>query len=266
VTASADPVLLEVSAAVATVTLNRPDSANALTAAAKQALLEALARVADDPTVRCVLVTGAGRAFCAGQDLAEHAEVLASGGGGAAIDVATDAYNRIVLLLATMPKPVVAAVNGACAGAGLGVALACDLRLAAAGARFATAFAGVGLAADSGVSWTLPRTVGTSTAMSMLILGRRLSADDALAAGLVAEVVPDAALATRAAEVGAALAAGPTAAFAAIKTQLATSSVTNLEDALAVEARLQAQVGATADHRGAVAAFLAKQTPTFEGR
>jgi 2-(1,2-epoxy-1,2-dihydrophenyl)acetyl-CoA isomerase len=250
--------------AVATVTLARPDQANSLTTAAKEALLAALRSAAEDPDVRAVVLTGSGRAFCAGQDLAEHAGALESDPDHA-FDTVAEHYAPIVSALATMRKPVVAAINGTCAGAGIGFALACDLRVAAAGVRFAPAFTGIGLTADSGLSATLARAVGWSRAMGLLMLGEVIDADEALRIGLVHEVVAPEELGARVSELAARLAAGPTQAFAALKEAMWAATGLDLDGMLALEGTLQQRLAATADHRGAVAAFLEKRRPEFSG-
>jgi 2-(1,2-epoxy-1,2-dihydrophenyl)acetyl-CoA isomerase len=260
----AGPVRVEIAAAVATVTIARPEQANSLTTAAKEALLAALEGVAGDEAVRAVVLTGSGRAFCAGQDLAEHAKAL-SKDPGHAFDTVSRHYNPIVQSLSTMPKPVIAAINGTCAGAGMGFALACDLRLAASGAKFAPAFTGIGLTADSGLSATLPRAIGWSRAMGLLLLGTVIDADEALRVGLVHEVVPPDELPDRVAALAERLAAGPTKAFAALKVALWYSASAQLTDVLQLEGELQKRLASTADHQGAVQAFLEKRRPDFTG-
>lgn len=251
--------------AVATLTLHRPDALNALDIAIKEALLHRLAELAGDPTVRAVVLAGAGRAFCAGQDLREHAATLATPGGGAMTTV-RDHYGPLALALAGLPKPVVAAVTGLAAGAGAGLAFLCDLRVGGPGTRFLTAFAGVGLAADTGVSWSLPRLVGQARATELLLLSEPVGAAEALRLGLLTRLVDaDAAVLPAAQQLAARLAAGPTLAYAQLKRELAAAGGA-LDTALAVEADAQAVCGATADHQAAVAAFLAKQTPTYTGR
>src|ERR1700722_6489067 len=183
-----DSVLRERDGAVATITINRPRAANALTADAKVQLLDALRDCSGDETIRAVVLTGAGTAFCAGQDLREHAGELAA---STALNTVREHYNPIVTTITSMPKPVVAAVNGVAAGAGAGLAFACDFRVAARRASFMLAFARVGLAADTGVSWTLPRLAGTAAATEMLMLAESVDADRALALGLVNSVVAD---------------------------------------------------------------------------
>jgi 2-(1,2-epoxy-1,2-dihydrophenyl)acetyl-CoA isomerase len=199
--------------AVATITMTTP----ALALATKQALLAAVVGASDDSDVRAVALTGTGRVFTAGQDLGEHAAALRDGGAEAAFATIDAHYNPLISALATMPKPVLAAINGTCAGAGLGIALACDLRIAAAGARFTTAFAGIGLTPDSGLSASLSRAVGIARASELVLLARPFTAEEALAWGLVGSVMPAAALADEAASVAARLAAGPTRAYATAK-------------------------------------------------
>ena len=251
----------QVAGAVATITMTKP----ALGLAAKQALLAAAERAGDDEDIRAVVLTGSGRVFTAGQDLGEHADALRSRGAGA-FDTLGEHYNPLVTSLATMPKPVVAAINGACAGAGLGLALACDLRIAAAGARFTTAFTGIGLTPDSGLSASLSRALGTARASELIMLATPFTAEDALSWGLVGRVVPAAELAGAADELATLLAGGPTRAYATAKRAIREAWAAPWPEVLAAEARDQAELGATADHHGAVEAFLAKRRPEFTGR
>jgi 2-(1,2-epoxy-1,2-dihydrophenyl)acetyl-CoA isomerase len=256
-------VSLAIADAVGTVTID--SDRGALPTATKTALRDALNRLADDPAVRAVVLTGSGGTFCVGQDLKEHAAAL-SRDATAALDTVREHYNPIVTALATMPKPVIAAVNGTAAGAGAAFAFACDLRLVSDVAVFHLAFAGIGLSVDSGLSWTLPRLVGFGRATELLLRPRPISASDALALGLATEVVPAAGLAARAATVGAELAAGPTVAFGATKQALAYSAGHGLVDALDMEAGMQTLAGTTDDHADAVRAFLDKRPPVFRGR
>jgi 2-(1,2-epoxy-1,2-dihydrophenyl)acetyl-CoA isomerase len=211
-----------------------------------------------------VLLTGSGRAFCVGQDLAEHVEAL-RGNAAQSLSVVEDEYNPLVLALAALRVPLVVAVNGACAGAGMGIALAGDLRVAAAGAKFTTAFAGIGLSSDSGLASRLVHCVGGSRAAELLLLPEPFTAETAATWGLVHRVVEPAQVLPEAQALAARLAAGPTAAYRALKTVLATAATDPLEDTLALEARLQTALGATADHREAVEAFLAKRPAQFTG-
>jgi 2-(1,2-epoxy-1,2-dihydrophenyl)acetyl-CoA isomerase len=250
--------------AVAVVTLNRPQRRNALTVELKEQLVAALERVATDGSVRAVVLAGTGKSFCVGQDLGEHAEALRVDATTAFATVERH-YNPIVRALATMPKPVVAAINGGAVGAGLGFALACDLRVAAEGATFATAFSAIGLTADSGLSATLVHSLGHARATELMLLGEPFDAAAALASGLVRAVVPADEVLGAALELARRLAAGPTRAYAETKRALALGAVSSLDTVLAAEGAAQARLGVTADHQAAVEAFLAKQRPTFEG-
>ncbi|MEQ4716861.1 enoyl-CoA hydratase-related protein [Nonomuraea sp. B19D2] len=251
----------DVADAVATITLDRPEAMNSLTAETKDRLLAALREAAQDREVRAVLLTGSGRAFCAGQDLREHADNLEAGRGLA--DTVRVHYNPIVELITTMPKPVVAAVNGVAAGAGASLAFACDLRVASEKAKFALAFSGIGLAPDSGASWTLQRLVGRGRAAELMLLGEPLDAARALELGLVTRVVPADDVLKTAQELAVRLAHGATLAYAATKRALAYAATHSLSDSLAMEADLQDECAATQDHQNATRAFLAKERPTF---
>jgi 2-(1,2-epoxy-1,2-dihydrophenyl)acetyl-CoA isomerase len=248
---------------VATITLDAPATMNSLTVRMKLALLDALAQARDDDAVRAVVLTGAGRAFCTGQDLKEHADGLAAG--DRTLTTVVDHYNPIITAITTLPKPVVAAVNGMAAGAGAALAFACDLRIASDAAAFLMAFARVGLGPDSGASWTLQRLIGRGRAVAMLMLAEPVSAHDALAMGLVSAVVPAAELEATVGEIAGRLANGPTVAYAAIKETIDFSASHSLPESLAHEAEAQARCGATADHLDAVEAFLAKRPATFNG-
>jgi 2-(1,2-epoxy-1,2-dihydrophenyl)acetyl-CoA isomerase len=262
-----DSVLREQAGAVATVTINRPAARNALTAEAKIGLLDALRDCSADRTIRAVVLTGAGSAFCAGQDLREHAEQLAAGAAGPApLRTVREHYNPMVETIRAMPKPVIAAINGVAAGAGAALALACDFRLAARRASLLMAFARIGLGADSGASWTLQRLVGPARATELLMLAEPVTADEALRLGLLTSVVADEELPAAAAAFAARLAAGPTLAYAAIKEALDYSAGHGLHESLAREADLQEQLGRTRDHQAATRAFVGKEQPVFESR
>lgn len=264
-----DTVLLDVAVldegAVATVTLNRPEAMNSLTVEAKEALLETLTAVRSDPRVRALVLTGTGRAFCVGQDLNEHAALLAAGDPSPLSTVAKH-YNPVVTALAELPYPTIAAVNGTAAGAGLGLACALDLRIGAAGTRYTTAFAGVGLSTDSGLSWTLPRLVGAARATELLLLGQPFTSERALEIGLLNQLVAPEEVLPTAQALAAQLAAGPTAAYGYIKQALTFAASKSLSEALREEDRLQTMAGSTTDHGTAVTAFLAKERPVFTGR
>src|SRR5690625_2135003 len=238
---------------------------HSLDKATKVSLVSAVRRAADDAEVRAVVLTGTGRAFSVGQDLKEHAEDLATGRSTLGHTV-LDHYNPTVKTLVTMPKPVIAAVNGVAAGAGASYAMACDLRIVADTAGFNLAFAGIGLASDTGSSWTLPRLVGWAKARELLFFPRNVSAQEALDLGLATEVVPADQLATRSTELATQLAAGPTVAYSALRQSLEFSASHSFEESLAFEAAMMQLAGDTADHRAAVAAFLAKRPTEFRGR
>ena len=255
---------IDVADGVATLTLNRPDSLNSLNRALKVALRDTLTGITADPSVRAVVLAGAGRAFCVGQDLREHADVLASN--AAPLATVEEHYNPIALALGTMPKPVVAAVHGMAAGAGAGLAFLADFRIGGPSTAFLMAFAGVGLAGDTGVSWTLPRLVGHAKATELLLLAEPVRVAEAQRLGLLTQVVDsDEAVLTTAHALAARLAAGPTTAYAQIKRELRDGTPGSLAQALAIEADAQRIAGETKDHRSSVEAFVAKRPPTFTG-
>jgi 2-(1,2-epoxy-1,2-dihydrophenyl)acetyl-CoA isomerase len=259
------PVVVEREGAVATVRLNRPEAMNSLDLATKKALLVALTEVAEDTEVRCVVLTGSGRAFCVGQDLRQHVELLQRDDASLWETVPAH-YNPIVELLATMNKPVVAAVNGVAAGAGAAFAMAADFRVMVDAAGINLAFAGIALSCDSGSSWWLPRLVGPARAKELLLLPRTLPAAECLELGLVTQVVAAQDLETTVRELATRLAAGPTLAYGSIRRAVAFSGGHDLSTSLAQEADLMALTGASADHHAAVAAFLAKEKPEFTGQ
>ena len=259
-------VLLDVADGVGTITLNRPDAYNSLDIATKELLLETVRSVADDPAVRCVVLTGSGRAFCTGQDLKEHIELLENGGSDLLFTTVDQHYNPIVTTLAGMAKPVIAAVNGVAAGAGASLAFACDLRIVADTAGFNLAFANVALSCDTGASYHLQRLVGRAKAIELLYFPSTVSAAEALELGLATRVVPAGELAAEVGALAARLAAGPTVALGAIRQSVAFAAGHSFEESLELESAMMQKTGATADHRAAVAAFVAKQQPVFEGR
>lgn len=250
-----------VSDAVATLTLDRPEALNALTVPLKTSLLAAFRQVARDRAIRVVVLTGAGRAFCAGQDLRERLEP-----GAAPLEVELrERYNPIVTAMRDLPQPIVAAVNGVAAGAGASLALASDLRLASESASFALAFGRVGLVPDSGATWLLPRLVGPAVAAELALAGTTLSAADALRVGLVSRVVLPGELAPTAREVALAIAAGAPTAVALTKRAMRRAMEAGWTETLDYEAELQGVAGRMADHRRGIDAFLAKVRPEFEG-
>jgi 2-(1,2-epoxy-1,2-dihydrophenyl)acetyl-CoA isomerase len=258
---SDSPVLYQVDGAVATITLNRPDVLNALNTALMLALREAVTAASDDAAVRAVIVTGAGRGFSAGADLASS-----SGGTGNAGTTLRERYHPVILAMRAMPKPIISAVNGVAAGAGMSIAMAGDIILAGRSASFLQAFSKIGLVPDAGSTWFLPRYVGDVRARALAILADRISATDAQNFGLVWQVHDDADLMPKAREMADRLAAMPTRAYAMIKQALNDSHQRDLATQLELEADLQVQAGQTEDFREGVAAFLQKRPPQFKGR
>jgi len=242
-------------------TLNRPDVLNAVNDRMSDELHEVLRRAERDAAVRCVVLTGAGRGFCSGQDLRDRRGVGEVSYG----ESLRRRYNPIVVRLATMEKPTIAAVNGVAAGAGCNLALACDLRVASERAAFIEVFARVGLVPDSGGTWFLPRLVGLGKAFELAYLAEPLDAQEALRLGLVNRVVPHEALLPETMAWARRLAAGPTRAYALAKRGLRFAQTAPLEQALEYEAYLQEIAGRTADHREGVAAFLEKRPPRYTG-
>jgi 2-(1,2-epoxy-1,2-dihydrophenyl)acetyl-CoA isomerase len=263
---TAPSVLLDVSDGIATITLNRPEAMNSLDIATKELLRDTVEAVAGDETVRCVVLTGTGRGFCVGQDLKEHIGLLRSGSSEELFRTVPEHYNPIVTALATMPKPVLAAVNGVAAGAGASLAMAADLRLLADDGGFNLAFAGVALSCDTGSSWTLQRLVGRAKALELLYLPSTLDAAECERLGLVNRVVPAAELADATRELALRLAAGPTVAFASIRESVSFAATHSFTESLEVEHTMMDRTGATEDHAAAVAAFVAKEKPVFQGR
>lgn len=264
--ATHEAVTYELVDAIATITLNRPDAMNSLTLETKMQLRDAVHRAAADAEVRAVVLTGSGRAFCVGQDLKEHVAELSKDDPGPLSNTVTEHYNPIVTAIATMPKPVIAAVNGVAAGAGASLAFAADFRILSQEAGFNTAFVGIALSCDTGVSWTLPRLVGHQKATELLLLPRTVKADEALELGLANRVVAGDKLSAVTAELAATLAAGPTLAYASIKRALAYAATHDLASSLEHEGGKMALTGASSDHLAAVQAFLAKEKPVFSGR
>jgi 2-(1,2-epoxy-1,2-dihydrophenyl)acetyl-CoA isomerase len=256
-----DGLRVEVDGPVATLTLDRPEALNALTVPVKVALRAALESIAADRAIRAVILTGAGRAFCAGQDLAERDEPDA-----APLEVEVrERYNPIIRALRSMGQPVIAAVNGVAAGAGASLAFACDLRIASEEARFVLAFGRIGLVPDSGATWFLPRLVGPAKAVELALVGDPVDAAEALRLGLVSKVVPGDQLMTEARTLADRLAAGAPLALSLTKGALDRSLTIDLDEALEAEARLQGIAGASADHAEGLTAFREKRQPRFTG-
>jgi 2-(1,2-epoxy-1,2-dihydrophenyl)acetyl-CoA isomerase len=256
-----DGLRVDVDGPVATLTLDRPAALNALTVPLKLALREALEAIAVDRAIRAVILTGAGRAFCAGQDLAEREHPDA-----APLDVELrERFNPIIRAIRSMGQPVIAAVNGVAAGAGASIAFACDLRIAAEDARFVLAFGRIGLVPDSGATWFLPRILGSAKAAELVLLGDPVDAAEALRLGLVSRVVSGDRLMTEARAMADRLADSAPLALALTKTALDRSMTIDLDEALEGEAKLQGIAGASADHAEGLAAFRAKRPPRFNG-
>lgn len=246
--------------AVVTLTLDRPDALNALNGTLRRELLTAFKAIARDDEVRAVVITGAGRGFCAGADLRGGSEERAFR------RVLASEYNPLIGAIRALPKPVVASVNGVAAGAGVSLALAADLVIASEDARFVPAFHRIGLVPDSGLARTLVRALGRHRAFEILVGERPMSADDAHELGLVAAVVPADALPDETRALAARLAAGPTAGIGLTKRLLNAAEDATLSEALDAEAALQDLAGRTEDHAEGVAAFGEKRDPDFHGR
>jgi 2-(1,2-epoxy-1,2-dihydrophenyl)acetyl-CoA isomerase len=245
--------------AVLTITLNRPEVFNAFTRALHAALRTALEEAAN-PEIRCVVITGAGRGFCAGQDLREFSEIDTT------LEEALEAtYHPNIRRIRALGKPVIAAVNGPVAGAGLSLATACDIRVASTAAAFVPGFVGIGLVPDSGGTWFLHRLLGFTRAFEWMSSNRKLGPDEALAWGLVSEVIPAEEFDERVAELAATWAALPTVAVAMTKQLFEHAHAASLEEQLAMEAELQQRSIGTADFAEGVAAFLEKRPPRFTG-
>ena len=260
-----EQIRFETGEGIARITLNRPDRLNSFTAQMHAELRDALARIAADTGVRALLLTGAGRGFCAGQDLADRAVAP----GAAPVDLGESIeknYRPLVLALRDLPLPVVCAVNGVAAGAGANLALACDLVVACRSASFIQAFCRIGLVPDSGGTYFLPRLVGSARAMGLAMLGERIPADQAAAWGLIWKCVEDDQFVPVVDALLAQLAHSSTRGLAALKRAMHASAGNALEQQLDLERDLQRDLGLGADYREGVAAFLEKRRPLFSGR
>jgi 2-(1,2-epoxy-1,2-dihydrophenyl)acetyl-CoA isomerase len=258
---SFEHILFTIDQGVASLTLNRPDQLNSFNAAMHQEVREALKQVRQNAEVRCLLITGAGRGFCAGQDLGDRNVAP----GSAAPDLGESIeknYNPLIRALRDLPMPVICAVNGVAAGAGANIALACDITLAARSSSFIQAFCKIGLVPDSGGTWTLPRAVGMARAKALALLGDKLSAEQAEQWGMIWRCVDDAALQDEALK----LATQPTYGLALIKRALNASASNSFDEQLDLERDLQRLAGRSEDYREGVSAFMAKRTPEFKGR
>jgi 2-(1,2-epoxy-1,2-dihydrophenyl)acetyl-CoA isomerase len=260
-----DPLRVEDRGSVRWIVVNRPEALNAFDESLGSAFLDAL-REASDPSVRCVVVTGEGKAFCAGEDLRALSGVYEQGEAPPLGEILRRRYNPAIVAMQELSKPVVAAVNGVAAGAGVSLALAADYRVMAEEASLILAFSKVGLVPDSGATWLLPRYLGAGKAMEMAFSGGAVTAQWALERGLVNRVVPLAELAAVTEEVAKGLADGPTAAYGLIKRLVWSSFSSRLEDHLEAEANAQTSAGATEDHMEGVKAFVEKRPPRFGGK
>ena len=257
-------ILFEIDQGVATITLNRPDVLNSFNRRMAIEVREALSSVTSNGDVRAVLLTGAGRAFCAGQDLAEASPK--EGPAPDFCDIVARGYNPIVRTLRQLDKPVVCAVNGIAAGAGANLAFACDFVLAASEASFVQSFSKIGLVPDTGGTFFLPRLVGMARATALMMLADKVSAAEAATIGLIHRVVEGGRLMEEAMGLARDLAKRPTRGLGLIKRALNASATNGLDEQLALEAQLQAEAGSTADYREGVKAFLEKRPPVFVGR
>ena len=253
---------------VLNLTLDQPDKLNALSEKMIAGLLEELQRAARDAEIRCVVLSGAGRGFCSGGDVSQMRE-RNEGTPGPTVDQRMTSLRRaeeVSLMLHELPKPTIAAINGAAAGAGLSIALACDLRIAADSARLITAFARVGFSGDFGGSWLMTRLVGPARAKEFYFLADPIEANQALALGLVNRVVPAASLMAETAALAKRIASGPSIAYSHMKANINAALTSDLRTLLDREAVGQTLTGHTEDHKEAVKAFLEKRQPTFKGR
>ncbi len=260
-----ETILFSIEAGAARLTLNRPDRLNSFTAHMHGEVARALSAVEADASVRALLITGAGRGFCAGQDLSDRA--VAPGEGGADLGESLEnRYNPLVRRLTALPMPVVCAVNGVAAGAGANIALAADIVIAAKSAKFIQSFANIGLVPDSGGTWTLPRLAGQARALGLALTGEPLPAETAAQWGLIWKCVEDDQLANEANALIEKFAAAPTRGLAAAKDAIRTASSRTLDEQLDLERDMQRKLGRTDDYREGVDAFLNKRKPAFKGR
>ena len=261
-----ETILYEQDGGVLTITLNRPERLNAATDTLLQELESAWKQAVRDDSARAIILTGAGRGFCAGQDLASVQEREHTGTGVSYGAHLRHTWNRVIYRMTSLPKPIICAVNGVAAGAGMSLVLASDLRIASENANFLQAFVNIGLIPDSGSTWTLPRIIGPTRAMEMMLTGRKVPAQEALEWGMINQVVPADQLMEEARALAESLAAAPTRAIGLIKRAVDAAATRSLAEALEVEADLQEIAGRTADHKEGVAAFLEKRKATFTGQ
>ena len=261
------PVIAALEGGVLTLMLNRPQRLNAMSPALIEAMNHELGRARDDKDIRAVLLTGIGRGFCAGADLANGGPGDPDAGGQPDLGAAMDRlFNPMIRAMRALPKPIVAAVNGVAAGGGANLALACDIVLAARSARFDQAFVRISLIPDLGGTWFLPHTVGDARARALAMLGSSVPAEDAQRMGMVWQVLDDSALMEEAKKLAHRLAAGPTLSYAAIKQAINAAATNTLDQQLDLERDSQRALGRSADYKEGVAAFLAKRPATFTGR
>ncbi|CAH6636958.1 2-(1,2-epoxy-1,2-dihydrophenyl)acetyl-CoA isomerase PaaG [Pseudocitrobacter vendiensis] len=258
-------ILSHVEQGVMTITLNRPERLNSFNDVMHQQLAECLKQAERDDTIRCLLITGAGRGFCAGQDLNDRN--VDPNGPAPDLGMSVERfYNPLVRRLAKLPKPVIAAVNGVAAGAGATLALGCDMVIAARSANFVMAFSKLGLVPDCGGTWLLPRTAGRARAMGLALLGDKMSAEQAQQWGMIWQVVDDAELADTSLTLARHLATQPTYGLGLIKQALLASETQTLDQQLEMERDFQRMAGRSDDYREGVSAFLAKRSPQFSGK
>jgi len=258
-------IVFGISEGIAELTLNRPEKLNSFTGAMHEEVRDALATIASDKSVRVLVLTGAGRGFCAGQDLSDRAVEA----GAKAVDLGDSVeknYAPLVLALRALPMPVICAVNGVAAGAGANLALACDIVLAAQSASFIEVFCNLGLIPDTGGTYFLPRLIGSARAMGLAMLGEKLSAEKAESWGLIWKCIPDADLMTEARAMARHFAAAPTKGLAFTKQALQASASNTLQQQLTLECNFMSELGRSDDYREGVAAFMEKRAPRFEGK
>jgi 2-(1,2-epoxy-1,2-dihydrophenyl)acetyl-CoA isomerase len=264
---SYENILFDINNGIATLTLNRPDKLNSFTQAMHEEVRHAIHKVATDKSVRVLVLTGAGRGFCAGQDLSDRA--VEPQAGKRPVDLGDSVeknYAPLVLSLRALPMPVICAVNGVAAGAGANLALACDIVIAAKSASFVEVFCKLGLIPDTGGTYFLPRLIGSARAMGLSMLGEKLSADKAEAWGLIWKAVPDEELAQQVQAMATHFASAPTKGLAFTKQALHASGQNTLQQQLTLECGMMSELGRSDDYREGVAAFMEKRTPQFKGK